>query len=160
MFWPVQFSLPLCQVIIWVLANIQIGDLSLLSHCAAFLNPFAKLLGLDGYILMAFILGFPANEIVVPIIIMSYMATGSMVELDNLSELRTLLVSNGWTWLTAICTMLFSLMHWPCGTTPDNPERIRQFKMDGSFISYPDTIRCSYLLYSCQYSTFIRVGLN
>ncbi|WMJ87991.1 ferrous iron transport protein B [Anaerocolumna sp. MB42-C2] len=104
-------------VIIWVLANIQIGDLSLLSHCAAFLNPFAKLLGLDGYILMAFILGFPANEIVVPIIIMSYMATGSMVELDNLSELRTLLVSNGWTWLTAICTMLFSLMHWPCGTT-------------------------------------------
>lgn len=104
-------------VIIWIMANIQIGDLSLLSHCAAFLNPFAKLLGLDGYILMAFILGFPANEIVVPIIIMSYMAAGSMLELDNLAELRTLLVLNGWTWLTAVCTMLFSLMHWPCGTT-------------------------------------------
>lgn len=103
--------------ILWLMANIQIGDLSLLSHCAAFLNPFAKLIGLDGYILMAFILGFPANEIVVPIIIMSYMATGSMVELDNLTELRELLVSHGWTWLTAICTMLFSLMHWPCGTT-------------------------------------------
>ena len=104
-------------VILWVMANIQIGDLSLLSHCAAFLDPFAKLIGLDGYILMAFILGFPANEIVVPIIIMSYMAAGSMLELDDLTQLRELLVSHGWTWLTAVCTMLFSLMHWPCGTT-------------------------------------------
>ena len=104
-------------IIIWILANIRIGNISILSHCAMFLNPFAKLLGLDGYILMAFILGFPANEIVVPIIIMSYMATGSLLELNSLSELRELLISHGWTWLTAICTMLFSLMHWPCGTT-------------------------------------------
>lgn len=66
---------------------------------------------------MAFILGFPANEIVIPIIIMSYMATGSMLEFSSLAELKTLLVNNGWTWLTAICVMLFSLMHWPCGTT-------------------------------------------
>ena len=66
---------------------------------------------------MAFILGFPANEIVVPIVIMSYMATGILLELDSLDQLRQLLVSNGWTWLTALCTMLFSLMHWPCGTT-------------------------------------------
>ena len=73
--------------------------------------------GLDGYILMAFILGFPANEIVVPIIIMSYMATGSLTELESLSELHTLLVSHGWTWLTAVCAMLFCLLHWPCGTT-------------------------------------------
>ena len=91
--------------------------MSLLAHCAAFFDPFARLIGLDGFILMAFILGFPANEIVVPIIIMSYMATGSMLELDSLDQLRELLVSHGWTWLTAICTMLFSLMHWPCGTT-------------------------------------------
>lgn len=104
-------------LIIWVMANIYFADLSLLSHCANFLNPFAKLIGLDGYILMAFILGFPANEIVIPIIIMSYMATGSIIELDSLDQLRDLLVANGWTWLTAICTMLFSLMHWPCGTT-------------------------------------------
>ncbi len=104
-------------VIIWILANIQVGDLSLLTHCADFLDPLARLIGLDGYILMAFILGFPANEIVVPIIIMSYMATGGMLELDSLNELRELLVSNGWTWLTAVCVMLFSLMHWPCGTT-------------------------------------------
>ncbi len=104
-------------LIIWSMANIQIGNLSLLSHCAGFLDPFARLLGMDGYIIMAFILGFPANEIVVPIIIMSYMSTGSILELDGLDKLRQLLVSNGWTWLTAVCVMLFSLMHWPCGTT-------------------------------------------
>ncbi len=103
-------------LIIWILANIQVGDLCLLSHCAGFLDPFAKLIGLDGYILMAFVLGFPANEIVVPIIIMSYMATGALTDLESLSQLHTLLVSHGWTWLTAVCTMLFSLMHWPCGT--------------------------------------------
>jgi ferrous iron transport protein B len=104
-------------VIIWIMANLQIGGISLLSHCAGFLDPFAKIIGLDGYILMAFILGLPANEIVIPILIMSYMSAGNMLELDNLGQLRELLVSHGWTWLTAVCTMLFSLMHWPCGTT-------------------------------------------
>lgn len=104
-------------LVIWTMANIHIGNLSILTHCANFLNPFATLIGLDGYILMAFILGFPANEIVIPIIIMSYMSTGNILELDSLSQLRTLLVSNGWTSLTAVCVMLFSLMHWPCATT-------------------------------------------
>lgn len=104
-------------LLIWVLANVSAGGLSLLSHFAGFLDPFAKLIGLDGVILMAFILGFPANEIVVPIIIMSYMATGTLTDLSGLSELHALLVSHGWTWLTAVCTMLFSLLHWPCGTT-------------------------------------------
>ncbi|NLK71723.1 MAG: ferrous iron transport protein B [Clostridiales bacterium] len=104
-------------LIIWILANIQLENISLLTHCAEFLDPFANLIGLDGYIIMAFILGFPANEIVVPIIIMSYMSSGSMMELDSLNQLRELLISNGWTWLTAVCVMLFSLMHWPCGTT-------------------------------------------
>lgn len=104
-------------LIIWLLANLQIGGVSLLAHCAAFLDPFAQLLGLDGVILMAFILGFPANEIVVPIMIMTYLSTGSIQEFDNLTQLKTLLVDNGWTWLTAVCTMLFSLMHWPCSTT-------------------------------------------
>ncbi|MBU7007005.1 ferrous iron transport protein B [Phosphitispora fastidiosa] len=102
---------------IWVMANITIGGVSLLGHGAGFLQPFALLLGLDGYILMAFILGFPANEIVIPIIIMSYVSTGSLVELDSLEALRQLLISHGWTWLTAVCVMLFSLMHFPCGTT-------------------------------------------
>nr|WP_278943392.1 nucleoside recognition domain-containing protein [Anaerotruncus colihominis] len=104
-------------LIIWLLANLQIGGVSLLAHCAAFLDPFAQLLGLDGVILVAFILGFPANEIVVPIMIMTYLSTGSIQEFDNLTQLKTLLVDNGWTWLTAVCTMLFSLMHWPCSTT-------------------------------------------
>lgn len=104
-------------IVIWSMANITVNNMSILTHCANFLNPFANLIGLDGYILMAFILGFPANEIVIPIIIMSYMATGNILELDSLTELKNLLIDNNWTYLTAICVMLFSLMHWPCGTT-------------------------------------------
>ena len=104
-------------LIIWLMANITIGDMSLLSHCAQFLDSFAKLLGLDGVILIAFILGLPANEIVVPIIIMAYLAQGSILDMSNLMELKALLVQNGWTWITAMSTMLFSLMHWPCSTT-------------------------------------------
>ena len=104
-------------LVIWLLANINIGDVSLLTYGANFLDPFGKLLGMDGYIMMAFILGLPANEIVIPIMIMSYMASGSMLELEELEDLRQLLVTNGWTWLTGVCVMLFSLMHFPCGTT-------------------------------------------
>ena len=104
-------------MIIWIFANVDVGKMSLLALCANFLDPFAKLIGLDGVILFAFILGFPANEIVVPIIIMAYMAKGSILELSSLTELKTLLVDNGWTWLTAVCTILFSLFHWPCSTT-------------------------------------------
>ncbi len=104
-------------LVIWFMANITIGNASLLTHCAQFLDPFSRLLGMDGYIMMAFILGLPANEIVIPILIMSYMAKGSMLELDTLDQMRQLFINNGWTWLTAVCTMLFSLNHWPCGTT-------------------------------------------
>ncbi|MBE6822825.1 MAG: ferrous iron transport protein B [Ruminococcaceae bacterium] len=104
-------------LVIWLLANIRVGESSALTQCAQFLDPFARLLGMDGYILMAFILGFPANEIVVPIIIMSYMSTGSLTEFSSLAQLHSLFVSHGWTWLTAVCVMLFSLMHWPCATT-------------------------------------------
>ncbi len=104
-------------LIIWLLANIQAGGVSLLARCAGFLDPFARLMGLDGYILMAFILGLPANEVVIPILIMSYMATGSLTDFESLSQLHALFLSHGWTWLTAVCAMLFSLMHWPCGTT-------------------------------------------
>lgn len=104
-------------LVIWIMANIKIGNISILTHSANFFDPLAKMISLDGYIFMAFILGFPANEIVIPIIIMSYMATGSITDISDLSELKNLLVNNGWTWVTAICVMLFSLMHWPCGTT-------------------------------------------
>ena len=72
---------------------------------------------MDGVILLAFILGLPANEIVVPIMIMAYLSTGSLVEMNNLTMLRQILIENGWTWSTAVSVMLFSLMHWPCSTT-------------------------------------------
>jgi len=104
-------------LIIWFMANVYIGDMAILAHCSGFLDPFAKLMGLDGVILLAFILGFPANEIVFPIIIMAYMTKGNILELDDLSLLKQLLADNGWTWITAISVMLFSLMHWPCSTT-------------------------------------------
>ncbi|KUO50461.1 MAG: iron transporter FeoB [Desulfitibacter sp. BRH_c19] len=103
--------------IVWILANIYIGDFSLLSQSANHLDPFAKMIGLDGMILIAFILGLPANEIVLPILIMGYLAEGAMLELDSLLSLKTLLVDNGWTLMTALSFMLFSLLHYPCGTT-------------------------------------------
>lgn len=104
-------------LIIWLMANITVGDMTLLSICSGFLDPFARAIGLDGVILLAFILGFPANEIVVPIIIMAYLSEGSIREINDLSVLRDLLTANGWTWITAVSTLLFSLMHWPCSTT-------------------------------------------
>jgi len=106
-----------CGILIWIFANVTIGGETLLRTCTDFLHPFATVFGLDGVILMAFILGLPANEIVMPIIIMAYMSGGALVETNNLFALRTLLCENGWTWITAMCTMLFSLLHWPCATT-------------------------------------------
>ncbi|MGL4571610.1 MAG: ferrous iron transport protein B [Clostridium sp.] len=103
-------------IIIWVFSNISVGDGTILSVCADFLTPFANMIGLDGYILMAFILGFPANEIVMPIIIMSYLRASTIMEMDSLVELKELLISNGWTVLTAVNTMILCLMHYPCGT--------------------------------------------
>jgi len=103
-------------LVIWLMANVNIGGVSLLRHCSGFLDPFARLMGLDGVILMAFILGFPANEIVLPIIIMIYTAQGSIAEYESTQQLRQLLLSNGWTWTTAVSMVIFSLMHWPCST--------------------------------------------
>lgn len=104
-------------LLIWLMANLKIGNLSILKHCSNFLDPFANLIGLDGVILISFILGFPANEIVIPIMIMVYMSTGTITEFNNLTELKKLLINNNWSWLTAICTVLFSLFHFPCSTT-------------------------------------------
>ncbi|WP_143555706.1 nucleoside recognition domain-containing protein [Selenihalanaerobacter shriftii] len=103
--------------IVWILANIHIGGVDIITHLANLVDPFAVLLGLDGFILMAFILGLPANEIVLPILIMSYLSTGVMIEPESAESLRNILVSNGWTWVTALSAMLFSLLHFPCGTT-------------------------------------------
>ncbi|NLA05181.1 MAG: ferrous iron transport protein B [Firmicutes bacterium] len=104
-------------LLIWLMANIKIGALSMLESTARFLQPFGVLLGMDGYIIIAFLLGFPANEIVIPLMIMSYLAAGSLMDLSSLSGLQALLIDNGWSWLTALCVMLFSLNHFPCGTT-------------------------------------------
>lgn len=104
-------------LIIWLFANVDINGISILNYCTNFLDPFARIMGLDGTILMAFILGFPANEIVFPIILMSYLSTGQLTEIEEISAMKNILVENGWTWVTAICTMIFSLMHWPCSTT-------------------------------------------
>lgn len=104
-------------IVIWLMSNIMINGESLCVIISNFLQPLGSLMGLDGVILLAFILGFPANEIVIPIIIMIYTASGTLVEYDNLSSLYNLFVENGWTWVTALCTMIFSLMHFPCSTT-------------------------------------------
>lgn len=104
-------------VFIWILANVNINGESILSLVSSFLDPIGVLMGLDGVILLAFILGFPANEIVLPIMIMTYLNAGTIQEMTSLFELRSLLVANSWTPLTAVCVLLFSLMHWPCSTT-------------------------------------------
>ncbi|MDE5577073.1 MAG: ferrous iron transport protein B [Oscillospiraceae bacterium] len=104
-------------LVIWLLGAVKIGDAALLTVCADFLDPFARFIGLDGVILLAFILGFPANEIVVPIMLMAYLSTGKIVEYENLGQLKTLLADNGWTLTTAVCTIIFMLFHFPCSTT-------------------------------------------
>lgn len=107
----------LLGILIWIFANIEISGVSILTYCTNFLDPFARIFGLDGVILMALILGFPANEIVMPIILMAYLSTGELIEISNVAELRNILVANGWTITTAICTMIIFLIHWPCSTT-------------------------------------------
>ncbi len=104
-------------LIIWLLSNIHVDGSSIFSILTNFLDPVAYVFGLDGTILMAFILGFPANEIVIPIIIMGYLNGTSITDYSSLLELKSLLVANGWTIKTAICTLIFTLFHFPCSTT-------------------------------------------
>lgn len=104
-------------LVIWLMANIGINGQSLLSIIANFLNPFAKLMGLDGYILTAFILGIPANEIVLPIILMCYLKSGTLVNIEDIIQIGQILIQNGWTMITAMNVMLFTILHFPCATT-------------------------------------------
>ena len=104
-------------IVIWLFANINIAGNSILNLIANFFNPFAKLMGLDGYILTAFILGLPANEIVLPIILMCYLNGSSLCNIDDLNFIGNVLISNGWTILTAINVMIFTVLHFPCSTT-------------------------------------------
>jgi ferrous iron transport protein B len=102
--------------IIWLMANLNIGGASIASLVYGFLEPFGRLIGLDGVILLAFIIAIPANEIVMPTALMLYMNQGRMVELQG-ALLGAVLTDHGWTLLTAVSLMLFSLLHNPCGTT-------------------------------------------
>ncbi len=104
-------------ILIWLMANVPAGSGSLLSFCADVLHPFAALFGLDGVILMAFLLGLPANEIVLPIILMACLNQNTLTEPGSLLSLREILTAQGWTPVTAACTILFTLFHWPCAAT-------------------------------------------
>lgn len=104
-------------LLIWILANITVGDTSFLCRISQWLDPIGTFLGMDGVILLAFILGFPANEIVIPIALMAYLSTGEMTDYSSLESLKTIFVDNGWTVTTALCTCVFSMFHFPCSTT-------------------------------------------
>lgn len=103
--------------IIWLLANITVGEASIFSHLTEAIDPVARVFGLDGVILLAFLLGFPANELVMPLIVMGYLCTGSLTSVTDLSAFHALLIANGWTACTALCTLVFTVAHWPCSTT-------------------------------------------
>ena len=104
-------------LVIWTLANVTAGGVSLLSRAAAFFDPLGHLMGLDGMVLTAFLLGFPANEFVLPALLMGYLHTGSLVETGGTAALSQLLSAQGWTAETAVCMMVLCLLHFPCGTT-------------------------------------------
>lgn len=104
-------------LVIWLLGNVEINGVPLLTLCSELLDPIGNFIGLDGVILLAFILGFPANEIVIPLMLMIYMSSGTLTDYSSLDSLREILVSNGWTPVTAICTIIFMLCHFPCSTT-------------------------------------------
>lgn len=103
--------------LIWILANINVGDISILAHINHFLDPFGKIIGLDGVIITAFLLGFPANEIVILIMLMSYLSLGTITDYSSVLELKNLLINNNWTILTAINMIIITLFHFPCSTT-------------------------------------------
>ena len=104
-------------LLLWLLANITVGSGTLLSFLSGALDPAGRLMGMDGVILLAFILGLPANEIVVPIMLMAYLSQGVLQQPESLTAMQTVFLQNGWTPVTALCVMLFMLMHFPCATT-------------------------------------------
>ena len=139
-------------LVIWLFANIGINGESLLTIIANFLNPFAQLMGLDGYILTAFILGIPANEIVLPIILMCYLQGTSLINMEDTFAIGEILKQNGWTILTAINVMIFTILHFPCTTT-----LLTIKKETGSWkwviISFLIPTVCGIVL--CMFTTFI-----
>ena len=139
-------------LVIWIFANVGINGESLLNIIANFLNPFANLMGLDGYILVAFIFGIPANEIVLPIILMCYLGNGSLVDLDDAFAIENILVQNGWTILTAINVMIFTCLHFPCTTTLLTIKK-ETGKWKWTILSFVIPTVCGVVL--CMFTTFI-----
>ena len=101
--------------VIWLLSNVTVGDATLLRHITGFIDPLGQFIGMDGVILAAFVLGLPANEIVIPLSVMAYMQLGSLSELAP-AQMFELFTANGWTPVTAVCVIVFALMHFPCST--------------------------------------------
>ena len=139
-------------LVIWIFANVGINGESLLNIIANFLNPFASLMGLDGYILTAFIFGIPANEIVLPIILMCYLGNGSLVNLDDTFAIGNILVQNGWTILTAINVMIFTCLHFPCTTTLLTIKK-ETGKWKWTILSFVIPTVCGIIL--CMFTTFV-----
>ena len=104
-------------LVIWLLANVTWGGGTILSRFCELLDPAARFIGMDGAILLAFIIGIPANEIVIPVMLMCYLSGGSLMDYASIGQLKEILLANGWSGVTALCVLLFSLMHWPCATT-------------------------------------------
>ena len=112
----VVIALP-AGLILWIFANVTVGGASLLIHTSNFLDPLGRIMGLDGVILIAFIFGITANETVIPIMLMTYTASGALAESPSLAAISEMLASRGWTPITAVCFLAFMLMHFPCATT-------------------------------------------
>lgn len=139
-------------LIIWLFATIGINGESLLTIIANFLNPLANLMGLDGYILTAFILGIPANEIVLPIILMCYLGGNSLVNLEDTFSIGQILIQNNWTFLTAINVMIFTVLHFPCTTTLLTIKK-ETGSLKWTFISFLIPTICGITL--CMLTTFV-----
>lgn len=128
---------------VWLLANIQVDGVQLLQWMAGALDPIGRFMGMDGVILLAFILGFPANEIVIPIMLMTYLNMGTLIEAQGMEALRTLLTGNGWTITTAVCVALFTLFHWPCSTTTLTIyKETKSLKWTGLAVLLPTLVGC------------------
>ena len=104
-------------LVIWLMSNITLGSQTLMAYLSSALNGIGLFIGLDGVIILAFIMGLPANEIVIPIMLMAYTSGSSLNDYSSLSELKNILLSNGWTIVTAVNFIIFTLFHWPCSTT-------------------------------------------
>lgn len=104
-------------LILWVLANVPIQGTGLLQIFSRAIDPIGRVFGMDGVILLAFLLAIPANEIVIPVMLMAYTGAGNLSDYATLDQLKAILVQNGWTWVTALCAVIFMLFHFPCSTT-------------------------------------------